>query len=116
MKISEFKLKIQSGLGGLIDTYFGSNSISDKFINATLKILLKQNIRIVPSRFLLARSHTIPIWLTFRPVPIGICCGTKPPRTNIIDRFIRRTWIPSIGRNACETSKKLAIRWVLVLW
>lgn len=44
MKISEFKLKIQSELGSLIDTYFGSNSISDKFINATLKILLKQNI------------------------------------------------------------------------
>ena len=44
MKISEFKLKIQNGLGSLIDTYFGSNSISDKFINATLKILVKQNI------------------------------------------------------------------------
>lgn len=44
MKISEFKLKIHSGLNNLIDTYFGSNSVSDKFFNATLKILVKQNI------------------------------------------------------------------------
>lgn len=44
MKISEFKLKTVNGLNNLIDTYFGTNDIKDKFINATLKILVKQNI------------------------------------------------------------------------
>lgn len=44
MKISEFKLKTQSGINKLIDVYFGSGDIKDKFINATLKILVKQNM------------------------------------------------------------------------
>ena len=29
---------------GLIDTYFCENSLNEKFINSTLKIILKQNI------------------------------------------------------------------------
>lgn len=44
MKISEFKLKTLNGINGLIDTYFCGNDIKDKFINATLKIFVKQNI------------------------------------------------------------------------
>lgn len=43
MKTSEFKLKVVGGINNLIDDYFGSNNISDKFINSTLKILVKQN-------------------------------------------------------------------------
>ena len=43
MKASEFKLSIVTGVNNLIDDYFGSNSKADKFINSTLKILVKQN-------------------------------------------------------------------------
>jgi hypothetical protein len=43
MKASEFKLSVVSGLNNLIDDYFGSHSIADKFINSTLKILVRQN-------------------------------------------------------------------------
>ena len=44
MKISEFKLKTLNGINNLIDTYFSGTDIKDKFINATLKIFVKQNI------------------------------------------------------------------------
>lgn len=43
MKASEFKLCLVSGVNNLIDDYFGSHTIADKFINSTLKILVKQN-------------------------------------------------------------------------
>ena len=43
MKASEFKLSVVSGINSLIDDYFGSSSKADKFINSTLKILVKQN-------------------------------------------------------------------------
>lgn len=43
MKVSEFKLSVVSGVNNLIDDYFGSHSTADKFINSTLKILVKQN-------------------------------------------------------------------------
>lgn len=43
MKTSEFKLRLETGLRDLIDDYFGSGSLSDRFINSTLKIMLKQN-------------------------------------------------------------------------
>ena len=43
MKASEFKLSVVSGLNNLIDDYFGTNTMADKFINSTLKILVKQN-------------------------------------------------------------------------
>lgn len=43
MKQSEFKFKVVNSLLELVDTYFGSSSISDKFINSTLKIIIKQN-------------------------------------------------------------------------
>ena len=43
MKVSEFKLSIVQGINNLIDDYFGSGSRADKFINSTLKIMVKQN-------------------------------------------------------------------------
>ena len=43
MKVSELKLSIVSGINNLIDDYFGSGSMADKFVNSTLKILVKQN-------------------------------------------------------------------------
>lgn len=43
MKASEFKLSLVSGLNNLVDDYFGSSSYADKFINSTLKIMIKQN-------------------------------------------------------------------------
>ena len=42
MKVSEFRLTLLNGIHGLIDDYFGSNSMADKFINSTLKIIVKQ--------------------------------------------------------------------------
>lgn len=46
MKISihEFKTRLHRGLEDLIDTYFGSGSITDRLINATAKIIANQNI------------------------------------------------------------------------
>lgn len=43
MKISEFKIRLINGLNGFVDDYFGSNNIADKFINSTLKVIIKQN-------------------------------------------------------------------------
>lgn len=43
MKISELKLRLLSGANNLIDDYFGSGSISDNMLNATLKLLVRQN-------------------------------------------------------------------------
>jgi hypothetical protein len=44
MKTGEVKMKLSNGLLNIIDTYFGGNGMSEKFINSTLKILLKQNL------------------------------------------------------------------------
>lgn len=43
MKSSEIKLCLVQGVNTLIDDYFGSSSKGDKFINSTLKILVRQN-------------------------------------------------------------------------
>lgn len=43
MKLSEFKLGLIQGVNNLIDDYFGSASKADKFINSTLKIMVRQN-------------------------------------------------------------------------
>lgn len=43
MKASEFKLSIVQGINNLIDDYFGSNTMGDRFINSTLKIMVRQN-------------------------------------------------------------------------
>ena len=42
MKASEFKLRIVTTLNNLIDTYFGSDTMVDKFVNSTLHIMVKQ--------------------------------------------------------------------------
>ena len=44
MKAGEFKMRIANSVMSLIDTYFGGSSMSDKFMNSTLKIILKQNL------------------------------------------------------------------------
>lgn len=43
MKMHEFKLRLICGVNDLIDDYFGANTVVDKFINSTLKIMVKQN-------------------------------------------------------------------------
>lgn len=42
MKASEMKLRMISGVNNLIDTYFGTDTMADKFINSTLKVIVKQ--------------------------------------------------------------------------
>ena len=46
MKIAmhEFKTKLIIGVEDLIDQYFGTNSISDRLMNATVKIIANQNL------------------------------------------------------------------------
>jgi hypothetical protein len=44
MPIYEFKTKLIIGVEDLIDTYFGSGSISDRLLNATVKIIANQNL------------------------------------------------------------------------
>ena len=43
MKASEVKLKLIGFANGLIDTYFSGVSVTEKMINSTLKIIIKQN-------------------------------------------------------------------------
>ena len=42
MKASELKLRVITSLNNLIDTYFGTNTMVDKFINSQLQVVLKQ--------------------------------------------------------------------------
>lgn len=44
MTISEFKIRLHETLNGFIDTYFGEQTMADKLINSTMKILVKTNI------------------------------------------------------------------------
>lgn len=44
MKAGEIKMRLTNSVIELIDTYFGAHNMQEKFINATLKIILKQNI------------------------------------------------------------------------
>jgi hypothetical protein len=44
IKVNEFKLKLVSGVNDLIDTYFSADTISDRLINATVKIIVNQNV------------------------------------------------------------------------
>lgn len=44
MNISEVKLRIVNTLNSLIDTYFRTDILTERFINSTLKIIVKQNI------------------------------------------------------------------------
>lgn len=43
MNTSEVKLKLITSVNRLIDTYFGMPTITEKMINATLKVIVKQN-------------------------------------------------------------------------
>lgn len=43
MNTQEVKLKLITSVNRLIDTYFGSPVVTEKMINATLKVLVKQN-------------------------------------------------------------------------
>lgn len=49
MKIGEVKLKLSNAVLNLIDTYFNGKDMSERFINSTLKIILKQNLYRVDS-------------------------------------------------------------------
>lgn len=49
MKAGEVKIRLANTVQNLIDTYFGGSSINEKFINSTLKIILKQNLYKVDS-------------------------------------------------------------------
>ena len=42
MKASEFKLRVVSTLNELVDIYFGSDTMIDKFVNSTLHVMIKQ--------------------------------------------------------------------------
>ena len=44
IRVSEFKYRLVNGVEGLVDTYFSPDSIKDRFINATVKIIINQNI------------------------------------------------------------------------
>ena len=44
MKIGEAKLRLSKGAINIIDAYFGESTLNEKFINSTLKILVKQNL------------------------------------------------------------------------
>jgi hypothetical protein len=49
MKTGEIKIRLFNALMTMIDTYFSAPSMSEKFINSTLKILVKQNINKIDS-------------------------------------------------------------------
>ena len=44
MKTAEVKIRLINTANSLIDTYFNGSDLSDKFINSTLKIIIKQNV------------------------------------------------------------------------
>lgn len=44
MKVSELKMRLLNTANGLIDTYFSGKGLTEKFINSSLKIIMKQNI------------------------------------------------------------------------
>ena len=44
MKLSEIKIRLTNTANSLIDTYFSEKGLTEKFINSTLKLIVKQNI------------------------------------------------------------------------
>lgn len=44
INVNEFKIRLLNGAESLIDTYFSGNNLSDRLINATVKIIINQNI------------------------------------------------------------------------
>ena len=51
MKVAEVKMRLLNKANSLIDVYFNENHLSDKFINSTLKIIMKQNIHKIDDFF-----------------------------------------------------------------
>lgn len=51
MKVSEVKMRLVNTANLLIDQYFGGYSMTDKFVNSTLKIIVKQNIHKIDNIF-----------------------------------------------------------------
>jgi hypothetical protein len=51
MKTSEVKMRLLNKANSLIDTYFNQNNLTEKFINSTLKIIMKQNIHKIDDIF-----------------------------------------------------------------
>lgn len=49
MKTGEVKIRLSNSVMNLIDTYFSGSSLNEKFVNSTLKIILKQNLYKVDS-------------------------------------------------------------------
>ena len=49
MKAGEVKIRLSNVIIEMIDTYFGGSGLNEKFINSTLKIILKQNLYKVES-------------------------------------------------------------------
>lgn len=49
MKAGEVKIRLLNSVMNMIDTYFGGSNITEKFVNSTLKIILKQNLYKVDS-------------------------------------------------------------------
>jgi BioD-like phosphotransacetylase family protein len=44
MKAGEIKMRVSNTAIGLVDTYFNEDNLAEKFINSTLKIVIKQNL------------------------------------------------------------------------
>ena len=51
MNISELKMRLLNKANSLIDVYFSNNALTEKFINSTLKIIMKQNIHKIDNVF-----------------------------------------------------------------
>lgn len=43
LRLGEFKEKVINGIESLIDTYFSEKNVSDRILNATVKIIVRQN-------------------------------------------------------------------------
>jgi c-di-GMP-related signal transduction protein len=44
IRVNEFKYKLLNGVEELIDMYFSTDTLSERLINATAKIIINQNI------------------------------------------------------------------------
>lgn len=51
MTISEVKMRMLNTANSLIDTYFDGGDLTERFINSTLKIIMKQNIHKIDDIF-----------------------------------------------------------------
>ena len=51
MNISELKMRLLNKANSLIDVYFNSQGLTEKFIKSTLKIIMKQNIHKIDNIF-----------------------------------------------------------------